>query len=93
MMNPEVTMTNIDHASRSTVGAFLRTNMFESLLAKQSRVPGARKIARLGAGWVVGRPGTTKNGARNTLPLPTKALQSKEACAKQHFENILEKAT
>ena len=61
--------------------------------AKQSRVPGAGKIARLGAGWVVGGRGTARNCAENALPLHTKASQSKEACAKQQFENTLEKAT
>ena len=61
--------------------------------AKQSRVPDARKIARLGAGWVVGGQGTARNGAENVLPLPAKAFQSKEACAKQQFQNTLEKAT
>ena len=61
--------------------------------AKQSRVPGAGKIARLGAGWVVGGLGTARNGAEHVLPLFMKEFQSKEAGAKQQFENTLEKAT
>ena len=59
--------------------------------AKQSRVPGAGKIARLRAGWVVGRRGTARNCAENALPLHTKASQSKEACANSNLKTRLKK--
>ena len=43
-------------------------------------------------GWLEGL-GMARNGARNALPLPTEALQSQDTCAKQQFENKLERTT
>ena len=37
-MNPEVTITSIDHASLSTVGAFRRTDLFEIALPRKGMV-------------------------------------------------------
>ena len=54
-MSPEVTMTNIDHASRSTLG-LPRTDLFESLLERLSKTvacPWRRKNSAT-RGWLGG---------------------------------------
>ena len=60
-MNPEVTITNIDHASLSTVGAFRRTDLFETALPRNSRLSQAQEKKRdsVLARWLEGqaRPG------------------------------------
>ena len=60
-------------------------------------VRNGRKIALLGAGWVVddpkGKLGLARNSAGIALPLPTEALQIKQTSTKQRFENNVEKGT
>ena len=95
-MNPEATMTNIGHASRSTVGASLRTDLLESLPGRFSETVACPRRRKNSAtrGWLGRwRARHSQELFRKCLPLHTKAFQSKEACAKQQFENTLEKAT
>ena len=60
-------------------------------------VRNGRKIALLGAGWVVddpkGKLGLARNSAGIALPLPTEAFQIKQTSTKQRFENNVEKGT